>query len=116
MRNDEQAAGSVASRVRVARMRYDACGPTRERLRRTETLNSAVPYIAPPNTAMPVRRDALASTATWRPRTLAAGAVAVLAATEPAAKVALSREVAEAWRGGNLIIGNADPPPRPARP
>ena len=116
MRNDEQAAGSVASRVRVARMRYDACGPTRERLRRTETLNSAVPYIAPPNTAMPVPRDALASTATWRPRTLAAGAVAVLAATEPAAKVALSREVAEAWRGGNLMIGNADPPPRPARP
>ena len=65
---------------------------------------------------MPVPRDALASTATWRPRTLAAGAVAVLAAAEPAAKVALSREVAEAWRGGDLMIGNADPPPRPARP
>ena len=39
----------------------------------------------------------------------------MLAAAEPAAKV-LSREVAEAWRGGNLMIGNADPPPRPARP
>jgi uncharacterized ferritin-like protein (DUF455 family) len=44
------------------------------------------------------------------------GAVAVLAAAEPAAKVALSREVAGAWRGGDLVIGQADPPPRPARP
>src|SRR4051812_35070408 len=81
-----------------------------------ETLNAAVPRIALPNAATPLPRDAAAPTAKWRPRTLAAGAVAVLAAAEPAAKAALSRDIAEAWRGGDLMIGNADPPPRPARP
>jgi uncharacterized ferritin-like protein (DUF455 family) len=65
---------------------------------------------------MPAPRDAPALTAKWRPRTLAAGAAAVLATAEPAVKVALSEKVAEAWRGGDLLIGNADPPPRPARP
>src|SRR3954470_17570119 len=81
-----------------------------------ETLNAAVPPIAVPKAAMPVPHDAIARTAKWRPRTLAEGAVAVLAAAEPDAKVALSRDIAEAWRGGDLMIGNANPPPRPVRP
>src|SRR4051794_20237288 len=98
-------------------MRYDApSNRHRKRYRRTETLDAAVPRIAPPSAAMPAPRAARALTGKWRPRTLAAGAVAVLAAAEPAVKVALSEKVAEAWRSGDLIIGNADPPPRPVRP
>jgi uncharacterized ferritin-like protein (DUF455 family) len=49
-------------------------------------------------------------------RSLTCGAVAVLSAAEPAAKVALSRDIARAWRNGELSLGNAEPPPRPARP
>jgi uncharacterized ferritin-like protein (DUF455 family) len=41
----------------------------------------------------------------------------VLSAAEPAAKLALSRETAGAWRSGYLgVIGHAPPPDRPARP
>jgi uncharacterized ferritin-like protein (DUF455 family) len=64
---------------------------------------------------MPARCDTGPAEAS-RPGTLAHGAVAVLAAAEPDVKVALSREVARAWRGGDLAVGQADPPPRPARP
>jgi uncharacterized ferritin-like protein (DUF455 family) len=48
--------------------------------------------------------------------TLAEGAAAILAAGEPAEKVALSRALATRWRAGGMTIGNAIPPPRPARP
>ncbi|HLJ20260.1 MAG TPA: ferritin-like domain-containing protein [Stellaceae bacterium] len=47
---------------------------------------------------------------------LAAGAVAVLTAADPAQKVAVSREVAAAWRRGGMAVGTATPPARPARP
>ncbi|HWD59242.1 MAG TPA: ferritin-like domain-containing protein, partial [Stellaceae bacterium] len=47
---------------------------------------------------------------------LAEGAVAVLTAADPAAKVALSRAVGESWRRGGMAVGAAAPPPRPARP
>ena len=47
---------------------------------------------------------------------LANGAVAVLSAADPAQKVALSREVAAAWRRGGMTIGVTIPPARPARP
>lgn len=40
----------------------------------------------------------------------------MLAAAEPARKVALTRTVAAAWRGGEIEAGEAAPPPRPARP
>ena len=50
------------------------------------------------------------------PVTLAAGAVAVLAAAEPAAKLQLSASLAARWRAGDLSVGRANPPPRPARP
>jgi uncharacterized ferritin-like protein (DUF455 family) len=50
------------------------------------------------------------------PITLAAGAVAVLAAAGPARKVALSRALAARWREGGMPVGRAPPPPRPARP
>jgi uncharacterized ferritin-like protein (DUF455 family) len=44
-------------------------------------------------------------------------ACAVLAAAEPAAKVALSHRFAAAWRAGALTIcGTTHPPERPARP
>jgi len=49
-------------------------------------------------------------------RTLADGAVAVLAAADPAEKVRLSRAVAARWREGGLAVGRASPPTRPARP
>ena len=39
----------------------------------------------------------------------------MLCAADPALKVVLSREIAARWRAG-LAIGQADPPPRPARP
>jgi uncharacterized ferritin-like protein (DUF455 family) len=48
--------------------------------------------------------------------TLAAGAIAVLSAADPAEKVTLSRAVAARWRSGGLEVGQAIPPPRPARP
>ena len=47
---------------------------------------------------------------------LAAGAVAILTAADPEAKVMLSRAVAREWGGGDLAVGRAMPPPRPARP
>ena len=49
-------------------------------------------------------------------RTLAEGAAAVLAAADPADKVALSRELAAAWSEGGMPVGRAVPPARPARP
>lgn len=48
--------------------------------------------------------------------TLTAGALAILATAEPAAKAAASRRLAETWRNGTLEVGNQVPPPRPARP
>src|SRR5205823_9544652 len=48
--------------------------------------------------------------------TLAEGAAAILAAGEPAEKVALSRALATRWRAGGITVGHAMPPPRPARP
>jgi uncharacterized ferritin-like protein (DUF455 family) len=49
--------------------------------------------------------------------TLAAEAVAVLAAADPAEKVALTRATAASWRAGRIAeIGRAEPPLRPARP
>jgi uncharacterized ferritin-like protein (DUF455 family) len=49
--------------------------------------------------------------------TLAAAACAVLLASEPAEKVALSHRFAGAWRDGSIAkIGAAQPPERPARP
>jgi uncharacterized ferritin-like protein (DUF455 family) len=50
------------------------------------------------------------------PATLAEGAVAVLAAAEPAAKLWLSAALATRWRAGDLPVGRATPPARPARP
>jgi len=47
---------------------------------------------------------------------LAEGAVAVLRAALPKDKVRLSRAIAVRWRAGELPIGRASPPPRPARP
>ncbi len=49
-------------------------------------------------------------------QSLAEGAVAVLAAAEPGQKVALSRALARRWRQGDMPIGRATPPERPARP
>lgn len=43
-------------------------------------------------------------------------AVGVLAAADPAAKVALTAEAAARWREGAREIGNAKPPGQPARP
>src|SRR5207249_9489560 len=50
------------------------------------------------------------------PVSLAEGAAAILSTAEPAQKVALSRELAALWREGQMAIGRADPPSRPARP
>jgi uncharacterized ferritin-like protein (DUF455 family) len=47
---------------------------------------------------------------------LAEGAAAILSAAEPAAKVALSRGLAQRWRGGGMAVGTATPPARPERP
>ena len=47
---------------------------------------------------------------------LAARAVGVLMAADPADKQALSAAAVVAWRGGALDIGQATPPDRPARP
>ena len=70
-------------------------------------LDAAMPSANFPSAAMP---------AISRPGALAEGAVAILTAAEPEEKVALSRAVAHAWNGGDLPIGRAEPPPRPARP
>jgi uncharacterized ferritin-like protein (DUF455 family) len=43
-------------------------------------------------------------------------AVGVLETADPQAKVALTAEAAAAWRRGDLPIGQATPPARPARP
>jgi uncharacterized ferritin-like protein (DUF455 family) len=51
-----------------------------------------------------------------QPTTLTAGAVAILATADPAAKACASRRLAEAWRSGKLLLGDTLPPPRPARP
>ena len=48
--------------------------------------------------------------------TLTAGAVAILATADPAAKANLSAALAAAWRTDGLPVGAAAPPPRPARP
>ncbi len=51
------------------------------------------------------------------PPSLSAAACAVLRASEPLEKVALSHRVAAAWREGRITaIGAAPPPERPARP
>jgi uncharacterized ferritin-like protein (DUF455 family) len=51
------------------------------------------------------------------PATLTQAACAVLSASAPAEKVALSHRFAAAWRGGLIIaLGSAPPPDRPARP
>src|SRR5579883_3640835 len=47
---------------------------------------------------------------------LTAGAAAILATADPAAKAALSRELAAAWRSGTLPLGGCRPPARPPRP
>ncbi len=47
---------------------------------------------------------------------LAAAAVAVLEAADPADKTALSLATAAAWRTGALDVGRATPPDHPARP
>ncbi len=51
------------------------------------------------------------------PETLIEGAVGILCCAEPAGKIALSHDVAAAWRSGALPIGaRMTPPDRPARP
>ena len=48
--------------------------------------------------------------------TLAAGAVEILITADPAAKARRAHALAEAWRGGRIEPGTAEPPDRPARP
>ena len=48
---------------------------------------------------------------------LAQQAVAILETAAPLAKAALAREIAAAWRAGDIAeVGSAAPPPRPSRP
>ena len=42
--------------------------------------------------------------------------MAILATADPAAKVAMSRALGAAWREDAMALGQAVPPPRPARP
>ncbi len=49
-------------------------------------------------------------------KTLSGCAVEILATAEPDAKVALTAAAAAAWRRGDLVLGRAVPPDRPARP
>ena len=49
-------------------------------------------------------------------RTLAAGAVEILATADPAAKARLAHELARSWLRGEIEPGTAQPPDRPARP
>jgi len=51
-----------------------------------------------------------------RPESLCAFAVAILETADPKAKVAMTEAAAAAWRCGDLPIGQAAPPARPARP
>ena len=51
-----------------------------------------------------------------RPATLTDGAVAILASPEPVSKVSASYRLVALWRSGEIEIGRAFPPPRPARP
>jgi len=53
---------------------------------------------------------------TKAPETLRDHAVRVLTAADPSAKVALTHEAVARWRGGQRIVGTAEPPERPARP
>jgi uncharacterized ferritin-like protein (DUF455 family) len=66
----------------------------------------------------PCRRSAEggAGPLTAAPDTLAVGAAAILAAADPAEKVALSRALARRWRQGGMPVGRVVPPERPARP
>jgi uncharacterized ferritin-like protein (DUF455 family) len=48
--------------------------------------------------------------------TLLDSAVEVLSIADPAAKATASHQAAAAWRAGDLAIGTASPPDRPARP
>src|SRR5438105_11017864 len=50
------------------------------------------------------------------PQSLAEGAAEILRTAEPARKVALSRALIALWREDGLSVGDAVPPPRPARP
>ncbi|HVH75413.1 MAG TPA: ferritin-like domain-containing protein [Stellaceae bacterium] len=50
------------------------------------------------------------------PRSLTAGAAAILATASPAAKASESATLARLWSAGALPIGDSPPPPRPARP
>ena len=52
----------------------------------------------------------------FAPASLTSGAVAILATADPAAKALAGRRLAEIWDAGGLDLGNAVPPPRPARP
>ncbi|MGH7031691.1 MAG: ferritin-like domain-containing protein [Stellaceae bacterium] len=49
-------------------------------------------------------------------KSLTAGAVAILATPDPAAKAAAGRALAAFWAEGALPVGDAEPPPRPSRP
>lgn len=50
-------------------------------------------------------------------QSLSGAARAVLSTAQPAAKAALSRRMARAWRAGRIAdVGRVAPPPRPARP
>jgi len=67
----------------------------------------------------PLRYNVVAASLLRSPSsdTLAAAAVSVLTAADPADKVALSRRAAADWRAGTIAeIGAATPPARPARP
>jgi len=48
--------------------------------------------------------------------TLLQSALAVLSTADPAAKASASHRAAAAWREGDLAVGSAQPPDRPARP
>jgi uncharacterized ferritin-like protein (DUF455 family) len=48
--------------------------------------------------------------------TLLQSALAILSTADPAAKASASHRAAAAWREGDLAVGSAQPPDRPARP
>src|SRR6266542_3887896 len=62
------------------------------------------------------RPECGASALSDRTTSLAEGAAAILAAAEPARKVALSRALMARWREGMIGVGSAVPQSRPARP
>ncbi len=47
---------------------------------------------------------------------MTAGAAAILAASDPAAKVSASRALGKIWREGAIAVGDSSPPRHPARP